>query len=131
MAQRQEGDGSVVGWKLDPADRAMLLGRFPPRWPDVVADHVTLRAGTGPDTPLPEGTAGEVVGWVDDGAGLQALVVAIGGTTDRADGSSYHITWSLDRTAGRKPVESNQVLAERGWNQLDAPISIRLRPARF
>ncbi|MFV0623002.1 hypothetical protein ACBY01_03180 [Sphingomonas sp. ac-8] len=131
MTERQEGDGSVVGWKLDPVDRAMLLGRFPPRWPDVVADHVTLRSGTGRDTPLPVETAGEVVGWVDDGAGLQALVVAIGGTTDRADGSRYHITWSLDRAAGRKPVQSNAVLAERGWQRLDAPIPIRLRPARF
>lgn len=133
MAQpeRGAGGGTVVGWKLDASERAALLARFPPRWPDTVADHVTLRSGTGPGTPLPIEEAGEVVGWADDGEGLQALVVAIGGSTARDDGSTYHITWSLDRDAGRKPVESNRLLAERGWQRLDAPIPIRLRPARF
>lgn len=125
------GGGTVVGWKLDPRERAELLARFPPRWPDTVADHVTLRSGTGPETPLPTEEAGAVIGWTDDGEGLQALVVAIGGSTARADGSTYHITWSLDRDAGRRPVESNRVLAERGWHRIEKPVPIRLRPARF
>lgn len=123
--------GSVVGWKLDPADRATLLARFPPRWPDPVADHVTLYAGVGAEVALPDATAGEIVGRADDGAGVEALVVRIEGTTDRWDGSSYHITWSLDRAAGRRAVESNAVLRDRGWTPLAAPIPIRLIPARF
>ena len=126
MTQRR-----VTGWNLDPAEREKLLDRFSPLFPDVVAHHVTLRTGTDHDTPLPRETRGEIVGITDDGAGVQALVVSIGGTTDRSDGSTYHITWSLDRGRGRQPVESNAVIAERGWRPLPEPVPIRLIPARF
>jgi hypothetical protein len=119
----------TIGWLLDETDRESLLVRFPPAWPDVVAHHVTLASKT--DAELPSATSGEVVGQVNDGEGLQALVVAIGGTTDRPDGSTYHITWSLDRTAGRTPVQSNDVLRERGWDRLDPPIPIRLFPSEL
>ncbi|KKC25999.1 hypothetical protein WP12_11485 [Sphingomonas sp. SRS2] len=123
--------GDVIGWKLDPIQRAELLRRFPPRWPDVVADHVTLQANAPHDAALPAATAGELVGRIDDGQGLQAMVVRIAGTTARPDGSVYHITWSLDRKRGRRAVESNQVLADHGWISLDEPIPLSLRPARF
>lgn len=122
---------TVTGWKLDEDERPALLERFPPRWPDVIADHVTLDARAGDDDPLPTATAGAIVGGIDDGEGLQAMVVAIGGTTDRPDGSTYHITWSLDRGRGRRAVESNDVIARRGYRPLDDPVPIRLIPARF
>jgi hypothetical protein len=121
----------VTGWKLDAGDRERLLERFRPLFPDVVADHVTLRTGTDASTPLPLETSGQVVGEIDDGTGVQALVVRIGGTTDRSDGSTYHITWSLDRGRGRRPVESNAVIAQLGWRSLAEPVPIRLHPARF
>ena len=85
----------VTGWKLHPEERQTLLARFAPLFPDVIADHVTLDGEAGPDAPLPIATNGEVVGEIDDGAGVQALVVAIHGTTARPDGSSYHLTWSI------------------------------------
>ena len=118
----------VVGWKLDPTERAELLARIPPVYPGKIADHVTL-AKVAPDTPLPDETEGAIVGMVDDDAGLQALVVSIGGATGRLDGGTYHITWSLGR--GRQPIESNDVLARFGWQMLPEPIPIRLIPARF
>jgi hypothetical protein len=121
----------IAGWKLDVGDRSRLLARFAPLFPDVVADHVTLRTGTDASTPLPVARRGEIVGEVDDGRGIQALVVRIGGTTDRADGSTYHITWSIDRAAGRRPVESNDVIARLGWRPLPEPLPVALRPARF
>ncbi len=121
----------VTGWKLDPDDRERLLARFEPLFRDVVADHVTLRSGTDHRTPLPREAAGEVIGEIDDEAGVQVLVVRIDGTSDRGDGSIYHITWSVDRARGRRPVESNAVIADRGWRPLAEPIPIRLRPARF
>lgn len=120
--------GRTIGWLLDEADRAALLARFPPRWPDVIAHHVTLASKT--FEPPPGATSGEVVGHVDDGEGLEALVVAIGGTTDRPDGSTYHITWSLDRAAGREPRQSNDVLRERGWEEV-APVAIGLTPSEL
>jgi hypothetical protein len=121
----------VTGWLLDETDREQLLARFPPRFADVVAHHVTLTTGTHQGTPLPSETSGEVVGEIDDGAGIQALVVRIGGTTRRGDGRTYHITWSLDRARGRRPVESNDVIARLGWRPLPEPLPIRLTPARF
>ena len=114
-----------VGWLLDPADRAALLGRFPPRYPEVVAHHVTFKRGDR-DAHPPTETAGQVVGEADDGRGVQALVVAIGGTTIRLDGSSYHITWSLG--SGRMAKESNDVIRDLGWTPLAQPILIRLQP---
>jgi hypothetical protein len=70
-----------------------------------------------------------IVGRADDGDSLECLVVALDGTTDRPDGSTYHITWSLGR--GRRAIESNDVLRELGWTPIPSPIGIELEPARF
>jgi hypothetical protein len=122
--------GTVTGWKLPQVERDLLLQRFPPRYDEVVADHVTLVVGATPDTPLPrEVDKAEVIGRADDGTGVECLVVEIDGTTDRPDGSTYHITWSLG--AGRRARESNDVLRDKGWDYIEAPIPVSLEPARF
>jgi hypothetical protein len=118
------------GWLLDAAQRAELLERFPPEWPDVIADHITLGAEAD-DGLLTEAARAEIVGGINDDEGLQAMVVAIDGSTLRPDGCTFHVTWSLDRGRGRKPAESNAVIAERGWRPLDDPVPIRIRPASF
>lgn len=118
--------GHVTGWKLPKADRELLLQRFPPKYDEVVADHVTLRVG---GTQLPPTPEAEVVGRADDNDSLECLVVKLDGTTDRPDGSTYHITWSLG--PGREAVESNDVLRDKGWQRIDRPIAIELQPARF
>jgi hypothetical protein len=117
-----------MGWLVDPQDRAALLARFPARYARVVAHHVTLKFGDRAAAP-PTETMGEIVGEADDGAGVQALVVRIGGTTVRPDGGTYHVTWSL--AEGREARESNSVIAERGWEALPAPIAVRLHPQGF
>ena len=117
----------VAGWLLDPEDRDQLLAAIPPAYPRVVAHHVTLKAGVRPDYPLPSDTEGFVVGVADDGAGVQALVVEIGGTTRRPDGSAYHIAWSLG--ARRRAAESNDVIRERGWTATGRRHRVRLRLA--
>lgn len=116
----------ITGWKLDRGEREALLREHPPAYDEPVADHVTLSA-RGDD--LPSDVRAAIVGHVDDGKGVEAMVVTIDGTTDRPDGSTYHITWSLGR--GRRAVESNDVLRECGWSELDRPIPIQLTPARF
>jgi hypothetical protein len=119
----------VTGWKLPGHERERLLDRFEPRYEQVIADHVTLNAAASEDTPLPRRFDSEIVGHADDGESLECLVVAVGGTTDRPDGSTYHITWSLG--PDRKPRQSNDVLREQGWKALDRPIPVELEPARF
>jgi len=121
--------GTVTGWKLTSDERASLLDRFPPKYENVVADHVTLRTGATAETPLPREVEAAIVGQADDGDSLECLVVSIDGTTDRPDGSTYHITWSLG--AGRRARESNDVLRDRGWKPLDKSIPVQLDPARF
>lgn len=127
----------VTGWMLDRKEREALLERFPPEWPDVIADHITLDADADADAnadlkdPLPEAECAAIVGGINDGEGLQAMVVAVDGSTDRPVGSTYHITWSLDRRRGREAVQSNEVIATRGWRPLDDPVPIKIRPARW
>lgn len=119
----------VIGWKLDEAERPGLLERFPPLWPDIIADHITLSADASASDPLPQERSAAIVGSISDGQGLQALVVAVGGSTGRPDGSVYHITWSLDRSRGREPAQSNEVIADLGWRRLPDPVPIRIIPA--
>jgi hypothetical protein len=121
--------GTVTGWKLPQIERELLLRRFPPKYEVVVADHVTLRVGAGADTPLPKIVPAQVVGRADDGRSLECLVVELDGTTERPDGSTYHITWSLG--SHRKARESNDVLRDQGWEYIDAPIPVSIEPARF
>jgi hypothetical protein len=122
--------GSVIGWKVDQGEREQLLERFPPRYPDAIADHVTLKTNAEADA-LPRPVEARIVGRTDDENGVEAMVVTIYGTTDRPDGSTFHITWSLDKQKGRRAKESNDVLKERGWTELDHPVPVTVEPARF
>lgn len=119
----------VIGWKLAAPEREALLAALPPRYPRVVADHVTLKAHVARDAALPDPTVGVIVGRSDDGRGVEALVVQLDGATGRPDGSTYHITWSLD--GRRRAVESNDVIRDRGWEPLVPPRSVQLFPAVF
>jgi hypothetical protein len=118
--------GTVTGWKLDRAEREQLLKDHPPRYEQAVADHVTLEVG---GKQVPSEVKAAIVGRTDDESGIEAMVVTIDGSVDRPDGSTYHITWSLG--PGRKARESNDVLKQRGWQELDHPLPVTLTPARF
>jgi hypothetical protein len=130
QAAEQAGMGdSVIGWKLDREQRKELLQQFPPRYSRTDADHVTLRTRASPDAALPEESLGEIIGRADDGRGVEAMVVAIAGTTDRPGGGTYHITWSLE--PGRSAQESNDVLAAQPWTRHELPMPVKLEPARW
>lgn len=122
--------GSVIGWKLDRSQREQLLERFPPRYPNIIADHVTLMSNADTE-PLPEPVEAAIVGHADDHDSLEAMVVMIDGKTGRPDGSVFHITWSLDKSKGRQARESNDLLNDRGWTAIGDLIPIDLEPARF
>ncbi len=126
--QAKPGD-TVIGWRLDRDQRRELLLQFPPKFSEVVADHVTLSARVARGSGLPSETHGEILGRAEDGKGVEAMVVSIGGTTDRPDGSTYHITWSLEK--GRRAKESNDVIREYGWEPLELPMPVKLEPACF
>ena len=122
--------GTVIGWKLDRDQREQLLAGFPARYADAIADHVTLKTDAASD-PLPQPVDAAIVGRADDNDGVECMVVEIDGATDRPDGSTFHITWSLDKAKGRKARESNDVLKKQGWNRFAQAIPIEISPARF
>lgn len=122
--------GSVTGWKLDRVQRKQLIERFPPHYPDAIADHVTLKTNAAND-PLPDPVEATIIGRADDDDSLECLVVMIDGTTNRPDGSTFHITWSLDKSKGREARESNDLLREGGWTRWPETIPVALEPARW
>ena len=124
------GSGVAIGWKLNRAQREQLLQRFPPRYPDAIADHVTLETNAASD-PLPGPVDAAIVGRADDGDSLECMVVTIDGALDRPDRSTFHITWSLDKSKGREARESNDLLREGGWARWPETIAIALEPARW
>lgn len=108
---------------LDRKSWDRLLKKFPPKYADTIAHHVTIEFG------IDEAEARDriaalrevrldVVGYTDDGRSLEALVVAVDGETARPDGSVFHITWSLDKGKGRRTRHSNDVIEEFGWDEV-------------
>ena len=111
-------------FELDNSSREKLREVFPPKFPEFIGHHITYRMGVPETLELPEATSFVVVGYACDDNGLECLVVEVDGTTTRLDGKTYHITWSLDRSAGFKPVSSNEVIARNGYTRLDRTINI-------
>lgn len=105
--------------------RQVLSETFPPKYSTVLGDHITYEFGVAPGTQAPPTAAKvNVIGYVDSGDGIEALVVAIDGSTQRPDGSTYHITWSLDR-AKYSPKDSNKLLRTKKFTLvLSIPISV-------
>lgn len=118
---------AIAGWRIDREEREALLRRFPPRYTHAVADHVTY--GRVPLAELPAHDRAELIGRADDGAGVEAMVVEVGGIHQRPTGGTYHVTWSL--APGREAVESNDVIASHGWQPLAEPVSVALQPASW
>jgi hypothetical protein len=115
-----------VGWVLTEETRAALLDRFPPRHDDVVAHHVT-QWGRRVKKPVPGPANFAVVGRADAGAGIEALVVTVDGETRRPDGSTFHITWSIDPDSGKRPKDSNMLIADHGWTECE-PVPFEAEP---
>lgn len=111
-------------FELDQKSRSELAAVFPPKFSEFIGHHITYRMGVPETEPLPEASSFKVVGYAIDEDGLECLVVEVDGTTKRPDGRTYHITWSLDRSAGFKPVSSNDVIARNGYTRLDSAINI-------
>lgn len=103
---------SYDAYVLTESARVRLLQAFAPKFPDVIAHHVTQTYGRPELDEDQYGTSHVITvrGYVCDES-LEAVVVSVDGVRQRPDGKLYHITLSLDRSKGRKPVESNQLIA--------------------
>jgi hypothetical protein len=114
---------SYVALVVNSQTRAMLQDKFPPKYKDFIGHHITIKFGVPADTTLPSQQYDTtVVGYADDGKGIEALVVSVNGDTRRPDGRTYHITWSIDCSSGYKPVDSNKLI-KNGYKEV-TPIQI-------
>jgi hypothetical protein len=121
----KEGYNAYV---ISDESRNELASIFPPKYPDWIGHHATLDFGVPEDPSLPYGDPAKIVviGYAEED-GLEALVVSVNGEEYRPDGKRYHITWSLDRSLGKKPVHSN-TLIQRGFTPVSKiPVSGQLK----
>jgi len=101
-----------VAYVLTEESQIKLLNKFPTKYPDVYGHHVTVKYPANMGDSLPKKNAVlKVVGYVDNGEDIEALVVSIDGIVQREDQSMYHITWSLNNKT-KKPQDSNKLLHE-------------------
>ncbi|AVH85177.1 hypothetical protein RsoM2USA_249 [Ralstonia phage RsoM2USA] len=110
---------------LSEKTRNELLAIFPPVYTDEIGHHVTIKFGVGKNYVQPNVKMADVVAYVDDTKGCEAFIVQVDGETYRPDGKPYHITWSIDRAAGVKPMHAGDVAKDESiWVKIDPPIQI-------
>lgn len=97
---------------LSEQSRSILKAIYEPKYPDFIGHHVTLKFAPGKTYVKPLIENAQVVGYCDDGQGCEAFLVSVNGNTIRPDGKFYHITWSIDRSKGVKPVHAGDLLAD-------------------
>lgn len=115
-----------TAYKLSDSSRHELLQHFNPKYPEVIAHHITYKFPAKSNDELPPDVKeAHVIGY-ENGDGIEAVVVEINGSTKRPDGKLYHITLSLDRAKGKKPVHSNDLVSKSF--QHVARIAIHLTP---
>lgn len=112
MTEQAKKVGGYWAFVLDDASRNTLLAKFPPKFADVIAHHVTVSMGKACPAGFTPGQEQQIdVIWYAADASLECVVVRAG-SLHRPDGRPFHITLSLDKAAGRKPVQSNQVIEQ-------------------
>jgi len=122
--------GGYLAYELTSASRNDLLKKFDPKYPEVICHHVTVQfpAKVGDAMP-PAAQTAHVIGYEDSKDGIEALVVNINGSSTRPDGKLFHITLSLDRSKGKKPVHSNDIV-NKGFQKV-SPFVIHIIPKQI
>lgn len=117
---------SYQAYILAPYSVGYLITRYIPKFSVVRCHHVTYRFGVSKDSPLPPYPNGVWVVGYSCNDHIECFVVSVGGITVRPDGGTFHITHS--HTHGHKPYESNALLAEKGYIDIE-PIRVFTTPA--
>ncbi len=115
-----------TGYELSKDSRDALLDKFPPKNSTVLGHHITEKFGVPPDHPPPKQPERVLVVGYAVADGIEGLLVSIDGTVDRPTGGKYHITWSIDKEKGRKPVDTNKIIDDA--QPVDSmPIEVRAK----
>jgi hypothetical protein len=122
---------------IDEESRRKLLQTFPPKYPDVIAHHITHGFGVSDKEPLPPQPQKVLVHGYHDSGAIQVLVVEVDGRKNQGlqTDKFYHVTLSLERAQGVTPRNSNDVLqkivagsGEGALRNLSKPIEISVTP---
>lgn len=117
-----------TGWSLNESSIKQLENLFAPVHPDFLGHHITYMFGN--DSVKPEAADIKVIGHcVTDK--VQCFVVEVNGSLVRPDGNFYHLTWSIDRSKGAKPVDSNEAIKVNGFDHITEGIVLDTTPALF
>lgn len=102
------------GYEITPQSREKLLSVFGTEFPNVICHHITEKFPVNNNTAAPEQPIEVlVIGYsICYKLKIECLIVSIDGKQKRPDGKIYHITLSLDKTAGAKPMDSNKITSE-------------------
>lgn len=118
-----------TGYELTENSRKILLDRFPPKYRDLIGHHITEKFGVRADEAAPDAPRSvTAVAYADDGVMVEGFVVEIDGSDKRPSGGTYHLTWSIDRSKGAKPVHTNEILHMA--KPID-PIQLEVIPRNF
>lgn len=116
------------GWLISDKSLQKLKNLYAPVHPDFIGHHVTFMFGKGSEMP-PEAEINVIGQCITDK--VQCVVVEIDGKVVRPDSGIYHLTWSIDRSKGAKPVDSNKAIEEHGFEHFKVPIQIEGKPTIF
>ena len=139
-----------TGYKISEASRAQIFETFPPKYARPRADHLTVHFNVRSDHSLPpKAEEVKIIGYADDGNGIEALVVTVNGEEFRPDGERFHITHSYDPSrlapatfdshpdpAKRKEQpyksgHSKRLISERGYVPVSLPFAIEVSAPEF
>lgn len=88
---------SYAAFTIDKQTRESLLAMFPPKYSNVSLDHITIQYPCDDEGALFEPESVAIEGYVDDGKGIEALLVRLNGDIFKSNGLPWHITLSLDK----------------------------------
>ena len=118
-----------TGYALTEESRNRLKALYQPKYSDFIGHHVTEQFGVKADAPAPEMPKTiRIVGYADDGYKVEGFLVEVNGTIKRPTGGWYHLTWSIDRSKGAKPVDTNDVIKQA--HDIE-PIELTVVPKNF
>ena len=110
---------------VDERSRDTLAHKYPPKFSSFIGHHITHKFGVRRNPTANYGVVVpvRVVGYACNDDGIEAFLVEVNGTITRPDGELYHLTWSLDRAKGFRPVDSKQLVQSISRN-VNPPITV-------
>lgn len=117
-----------TGYELTEESRNKLAQLYPPKNPTWLGHHITEVFGVKGDYPKPDSPdTVSVIGYLESN-GIEGFLVSVDGNVDRPSGGKYHITWSIDKSKGVKPLHTNKLVNNP---QRISPIEINVTPKVF